>query len=513
MPIEAVLPTYHDYTRHWRALGISKPNTPFEAGLLPRKPPPAVFDNWPKDTVKQTARLVCEQNSQLVKPLLEITGPYTLRPFHRGLLAASLDQFSGNWPDTLTQVGKLPQYQDLNPLTLVRALRFGLNALLGLEDYPSGHYQTTTLANHGIYQQEAQRVRTFVQHYPNLWDQIPEPVKDMTERFFVRNPPDTQTAIARNLDLPPYTVTRYIQKVVKYVEYILSQDKKLQNPASLLPASEAYQPLIDYIYARVTEALQQTKVAAEQAPPLKRRVAGRRSKTQRPHHLPLLAEAVTEHVPLSPKQQNELYNKLVLTARRSDQEEAMEVLFREIYPILRGWSRTFTRNNPDLVEEVTAEAAVKIWQRLDTYHPEEEGTFKSWAMVITRCTAVDLIRQETRHHRRLGCYLEERFADDPGQPAREDFLVDPDIYRDRQPEGAFSKSTVQQFAHQAINQIPNPDQKLVAEYRLAGLSYREIAQLTQIPLGTIKSMIRLAKSQILAYLAKQGMNSYSDIIA
>jgi len=190
--------------------------------------------------------------------------------------------------------------------------------------------------------------------------------------------------------------------------------------------------------------------------------------------------------------------------------EAMEELFGQTYPLLQNFGRSFFRDNPYLADDATAEASVLIFQRIDTFDPAR-GSFKGWAVGIMRHTAVELIRRESKHSRRLAFYLGEEVKGDQEKLTRADTLID--TARDRQPEEAYFALAAQRLTHQKINQIDNPDQKTVLELSLAGLTNAEIAEAVQAPVSTVKGRYRRGGIKMRASLAEQGINSYSDLAA
>lgn len=135
-------------------------------------------------------------------------------------------------------------------------------------------------------------------------------------------------------------------------------------------------------------------------------------------------------------------------------------------------------SDPDEAEEVLQEAFTIAWQRSDLLELET-GTLMPWLLRIVRNRAIDRLRAARRRRlkaERLTAF--QAFGDQ--EPARE-----PD-------ESALPGWHVHEKVRSALEALP-PDQQ--AAVRLAyfeGLTQSEIATRLGIPLGTVKTRLRLA---------------------
>ena len=142
----------------------------------------------------------------------------------------------------------------------------------------------------------------------------------------------------------------------------------------------------------------------------------------------------------------------------------------------------------DEAEEVVHEAFTVAWRRVDLFD-QESGRLMPWLLRITRNRAIDRLRARRRRTlkvRRLEAYgaLGERAA-----PA-----VEPD-------ESARPGWHVHDTVHQALALLPDEQRAVVDLAYFQGLTQSEIAAQLGIPLGTVKTRLRLAFDKLRPRLA------------
>jgi RNA polymerase sigma-70 factor, ECF subfamily len=128
-------------------------------------------------------------------------------------------------------------------------------------------------------------------------------------------------------------------------------------------------------------------------------------------------------------------------------------------------------------EEAVQDAFVAVWLRVQTFRAEA-GSVRTWIIAITRNAAIDRLRKERGPRTNLPLF-DSVLAE--SSSAREVAII-----------------TDRQVMAKALSRLP-PEQRYVLELAyFGGYSYPEIAQALDVPVGTIKSRIRLTLEKLRA---------------
>jgi RNA polymerase sigma-70 factor (ECF subfamily) len=140
--------------------------------------------------------------------------------------------------------------------------------------------------------------------------------------------------------------------------------------------------------------------------------------------------------------------------------------------------------DPEDAEEVVEEVFWQAWRQAVRYE-SARGSVGMWLMTIARSRALDRLRARQRRREEL---LEESVIDDrPGAGA--DLAVNTEA----------SERRARVLA--ALDILPAEQRQVLELAYFEGMSQTEIADLTQQPLGTIKTRVRLAMQKLRERLA------------
>jgi RNA polymerase sigma factor (sigma-70 family) len=130
--------------------------------------------------------------------------------------------------------------------------------------------------------------------------------------------------------------------------------------------------------------------------------------------------------------------------------------------------------SPDLAEECAQEVMVTLWNKAHMFDPTK-ASVSTWIFTIARNRRIDLLRKQKR-------------------PEPEDLPWGPEA----EPEQADAMGLQQETEQlgQALAALPAEQRKLIERAYFGELSHSEIAAETGLPLGTIKSRIRLALERL-----------------
>ncbi len=132
-------------------------------------------------------------------------------------------------------------------------------------------------------------------------------------------------------------------------------------------------------------------------------------------------------------------------------------------------------------EEITLDIFITVWQKADTYRPDR-GTVRIWLSGMTRNRAIDRLRRE-------------RVRLD-GQSLRWTEVATPPQSNAQDPESAVDLNLRQQQVREALAQLPAEQRDVLALAYYQGYTQREMAELCNLPLGTVKTRVRLAMQKL-----------------
>lgn len=155
-------------------------------------------------------------------------------------------------------------------------------------------------------------------------------------------------------------------------------------------------------------------------------------------------------------------------------------------------------NNKDDAMDLTVETFAKAFENLDKYKPEY--AFSTWLFRISTNNSIDFIRKKRLNVISLDTLFEEE-GDDKYLQVRAEGL-NPEEISIRKQESEKLKNMVEQ--------LPLRYRSLIVLRYYDELSYEEIAQQMDIPLGTVKAQLFRARDLMANILNRKKKNLRSD---
>jgi RNA polymerase sigma factor (sigma-70 family) len=141
--------------------------------------------------------------------------------------------------------------------------------------------------------------------------------------------------------------------------------------------------------------------------------------------------------------------------------------------------------NQALAEDAVQEAFTGLWRDPGAYTPGQ-GSVRSWLLGLTHHKAVDMVRRETAQQRRQNAQAAQQ-------------ALDPPVAAD--PAAAAWAGIRAAEVRAALGELPEPQRHALALAYFGGYTQREIAQLTGVPLGTVKTRMFAAMRRLQGRLA------------
>jgi RNA polymerase sigma-70 factor (ECF subfamily) len=139
-------------------------------------------------------------------------------------------------------------------------------------------------------------------------------------------------------------------------------------------------------------------------------------------------------------------------------------------------------------EDAVQECFIKLWQNAASFDPGR-GTLRTWLMTSVRNRSIDFLRGRAAHERRereIPASLEA--AGSGADPWRE-----------------VSRSLEREAVRDAVAALPAEQRQVVELAYFGGYTQTEIAEITRVPVSTVKGRMRLALEKLHSFLQARGV--------
>jgi len=178
-----------------------------------------------------------------------------------------------------------------------------------------------------------------------------------------------------------------------------------------------------------------------------------------------------------PKMRSE--NDLLACVADRQDRGAFALLFNRLAPRVKSYMMKLGAA-PDVAEEIAQEIFVTVWRKAIQFDAKKASA-TTWIFTIARNLRIDRLRKEKRP------------ALDPNEP-----LLHPD--NEPTPLQVVEQAAITEQVTQSIDALPPEQQQVIRLSFVDGLSHQEISAQLDLPLGTVKSRLRLSFEKLRLYL-------------
>ena len=162
--------------------------------------------------------------------------------------------------------------------------------------------------------------------------------------------------------------------------------------------------------------------------------------------------------------------ELLLAIGREQSQKAYAELFRLLTPRIKGFLIRQGRQ-ADESDNIVQDAMLSVWQKAHSFRPELSSA-RTWIFAIVRNRMIDLQRMAARETK--------------GKDRIKTLSAAPDVSN-----GGVENDSVRSRLEAMLSVLPAEHAQVLVMSYLEGKSHREISTETGLPLGTVKSRIRL----------------------
>ena len=175
---------------------------------------------------------------------------------------------------------------------------------------------------------------------------------------------------------------------------------------------------------------------------------------------------------------SQLTDLLNRVAKERDRE-AFAQLFDHYAPLIRAYSLVREAGADLVADELVQEVMTRVWLKADKYN-HRLANLNTWIFTLARNCRIDYLRRNSR-------YLTE---------------IDPtDIFNEIEDEGPgpfeqVQQSRAQESIRNGLKQLPREQAEILTKVYLEGKSHQQASDELKLPLGTVKSRVRLALKKL-----------------
>lgn len=191
----------------------------------------------------------------------------------------------------------------------------------------------------------------------------------------------------------------------------------------------------------------------------------------------LVPSSVADH----PSAPDAALDRLLVTRIQNGDRDALGELYDQYAGLAMGVAMRITRDR-DGAEDVVHDAFVAAWRRIETFDARR-GSVRSWLLTIVRNRGIDRVRGR-RPTMEIGEADEQALLRSEADPT---LVAAIDRMGNHELRGA-------------VEQLPAEQREAIELAYFGGHTYREIAALTGVPVGTANGRLRLALRKLRASL-------------
>ncbi|WP_444931204.1 sigma-70 family RNA polymerase sigma factor [Microbulbifer sp. SSSA002] len=188
-----------------------------------------------------------------------------------------------------------------------------------------------------------------------------------------------------------------------------------------------------------------------------------------------------------PQQEDQDWTALLTRVGKQRDRQAFEQLFRHFAPLIKGFHNNHSTQaiNAETADELVQETLFKVWRKAPSFDASKASA-STWIFTIMRNTRIDMLRRN-------------------GRQQNTDIIEAMDIWDEtpeHQPMIFLQRRRNEKEVAECLHSLPAEQSHVLEKAYMEGKFHSEISRELNLPLGTVKSRVRLALKKLQAKLAK-----------
>ena len=173
---------------------------------------------------------------------------------------------------------------------------------------------------------------------------------------------------------------------------------------------------------------------------------------------------------------------LVQIANNQDRA-AFTRFFRHFAPLIKAFALSGSNLSANHADELVQEVMLKVWQKAGGFNPEKAAA-STWVYTIARNCRTDMFRRLQKFDTPL---------------AADDLNID---VEEEEPFALLHTRRGSERVRELMGELPPDQAQILAKVYMEGKSHSEAAAELDLPLGTVKSRVRLAIQKLQVQMEK-----------
>jgi len=178
------------------------------------------------------------------------------------------------------------------------------------------------------------------------------------------------------------------------------------------------------------------------------------------------------------------WSRLIAAVAAQQDRAAFGALFEYFAPRIKTYMQRSGATEAS-AEELAQETMLTVWRRASLFNPASAGA-SAWIFAIARNLRIDAFRRERRGGATATSEVEAEFEVDDAP----------------QPDSQLAAVQTEERVRSALAELSRDQMRVVELSFFEEKAHAEIAKILEIPLGTVKSRLRLAMNRLRALLGE-----------
>jgi RNA polymerase sigma-70 factor, ECF subfamily len=172
---------------------------------------------------------------------------------------------------------------------------------------------------------------------------------------------------------------------------------------------------------------------------------------------------------------------------------ALDEIYDRYVNLIYSFALKLTNGDQEATKDIVQQVFLRIWTTTSHYD-SKKGPLANWLMTVTRNISIDYVRKERNYKQNIDL---QKFHDHQADANAHDVLQ------------LVTKSMMTKEIRRAQNQLTEAQRRLITLLYWEGYTLKEIAEMENEPIGTIKNRLHQSLKK-LHYLLTDGIGGVKD---